>query len=624
MGTVAGVNTRRYHALLLATFAPPADRYSILPRVEERVSISGETYELATVQYPGIVQPRGCELLEEFAIDPFPRWRYQAGGARIEKTVCLMDGRQSVLVRYQTSEACVMEVRLLLAFRDYHSLGHRNAALQNRIAERAWRVAFKPYEDLPELTVFHNGIFSRDGLWFLKHEYLRELDRGLDFREDLFSPGSLRFEITPEHAAWFIASLESQPVQQPMDETAISSILETEAQRRAFGNTTGVDWQLRRALDQFRIIRHDERPSLIAGYPWFTDWSRDTLISLPALFAAGFGYEDARKILEMLLAERSQGLLPNRFSDTHSAPEYNSADATLWLFAAAHELVKRDSDESFLRRILYPAARDIIDWHRRGTHHRIGVDGEDHLLSAGGPDTQLTWMDARVGEVPVTPRYGKAVEINALWYNALKVTALWAGALGAPEEQAWCDLEAAKVLASFRAKFWNAEDGYLYDVVVGSTRDSRIRPNQLLAVSLPFPMLEPPQAQQVVRVLERELLTPVGLRTLDRRDTSYQARFEGSPARRDAAYHQGTVWPWLIGPFMAAYLYAFGETEESLAYCRTILNRVGTEFTACCLGSLAEVYDGEPPQRPAGCPAQLWSVAQFIIAWERLGGLSGL
>lgn len=625
MGTVAGVNTRRYHALLIASLRPPSDRFSILPRVEERLEAQGQAFELATVQYPAAVQPRGFELLAEFAIDPFPRWCYRAGAGFIEKTLCLLNGQQSVLVQYRLSGIRGrLLIRLLLSFRGYHSLMHRNTSLRPDSVENSGRVSFAPYPDLPALTVLHSGAFQSGGLWFLNHEYLREYERGLDFREDLYSPGSLVFEVSPERPAWFVATLEPDSLppgisDRDIGDAAIQLLLESEAQRRSFIGTSEVEGMARRALDQFRVVRSDKHPSLIAGYPWFTDWSRDMLISLPALWAAGFGYGDGKRILEMLLAERSQGLLPNRFSDEHSTPEYNSVDATLWMFIAAHELVGHGNDTGFLRQTLYPAARDILDWHRGGTYHGIQVDPQDHLLSSGTPDTQLTWMDARVNGIPVTPRNGKPVEINALWYNALRITAQWANALGLREQHVQYDDQADKVLASFRAEFWNAERDCLYDVIVGASRDARIRPNQLFAASLPFPLLERPQAQQLVRVVERELLTPMGLRTLEPRDPAYQSRFEGSAAQRDGAYHQGTVWPWLIGPFIAAYLYAFGETNDSLGHCRAIVSNFSAELIAGCLGSLAEVYDAEPPQRPAGCTAQLWSIAQFLIAWKRLG-----
>jgi predicted glycogen debranching enzyme len=620
MGTVAGVNTRRYHALLIASLNPPVDRYSILSRVEEEVTLDGKTFELATVQYPSTVQPHGFDLLDEFRLDPFPTWRYQVASAAMEKTVCLLDKQQTVLVRYQTTHACRLAVRFFPSFRAYHSLTQQNSALKNDVREEQGRVTFAPYEGLPPLTVFHGaGAFTRDGIWFLNHEYLRELERGLDFREDLFSPGSISFELSPEQPVWFIATLEPGRYPSPLAYSDIELMVAEETSRRRFNAPTPLESSLKRALDQFRVVRSNGLPSLIAGYPWFTDWSRDTLISLSALSIAGCPADESKSILTMLLRERSHGLLPNRFSDRNSRPEYNTADATLWLFIAAHDYIERTKDWKFLRDLLYPAALDILAWHQRGTEYNIHVDPADHLLSCGTPHTQLTWMDAKVGDRPLTPRNGKPVEINALWYNALRITAQWAEMLALRRDSERYSHEARLVLAGFQTSFWNAQRGCLYDVIGPSSRDPRVRPNQLFALSLPYPVLDRERARLVVGTVQKDLLTPVGLRTLEPKDPTYQPRFEGGVAQRDGAYHQGTVWPWLIGPFVAAYLYAYGESDQALKFCRQILNRFEPELTACCLGSLSEVYDADPPHRSGGCPAQLWSIAQIIIARHRLG-----
>jgi predicted glycogen debranching enzyme len=620
MGTVAGVNTRRYHSLLIASLNPPVDRYSSLSRVEEQVILDGKTFELATVQYPGVVQPHGFDLLDEFRLDPFPKWWYKIGSAALDKTVCLLDKQQTILVRYQTTRACRLAVRFFLSFRDYHSLTHQNSALQNEVNEEQRRVTFTPYQSLPALVILHSGgIFTHDGVWFLNHEYLRELERGLDFREDLFSPGFISFDLDPNRPAWFIATLEPDRFPTAVGYSDIELILAEEERRRQFDAPTPLESILTRGLDQFRVVRSNGLSSLIAGYPWFTDWSRDTLISLPALSMAGFSPDENKNILAMLLHERSHGLLPNRFSDRNSTPEYNTADATLWLFIAAHDYLERTKDLEFLRDFLYPAALDILDWHHRGTEYDIHVDPEDHLLACGSPHTQLTWMDAKVGDLPVAPRNGKPVEINALWYNALRIAAHWAQTLPRLREAEEYNNEAQAVLASFQSNFWNPHKGCLYDVIGPSSRDPRIRPNQLFALSLPFPMLDRERARLVVDTVHKNLLTPVGIRTLDPQDPAYKSHFEGGVAQRDGAYHQGTVWPWLIGPFITAHLYAYGESEEALGFCRKILSQLERELHTCCLGSLSEVYDAEPPYRPGGCPAQLWNIAQFIIAFSRVG-----
>lgn len=619
MGTVAGVNTRRYHALLIASLHPPSDRFAILSRVEEQASIAGQVFELATVQYPRVVHPAGYSLLDEFRVDPFPVWCYLLGGAHLEKTICLLNGEQTVLIRYEASASCRLSVRLLLGFREYHSLTCQNAALDGAFQESFGRLSFKPYKELPELVVWHSGeSFQADGLWFRNHEYLRELERGLDFREDLYSPGSLVFNLGAGRAGWIIATLNADRFRAMPTDGELEAILREEAARRTFPASSEMEALLRRALDQFRIVRMDRQSSLIAGYPWFTDWSRDTLISLPALRRAGFPDCETKEILDLLVKQRRHGLVPNRFSDVHSTPEYNTADATLWLLVAAHDYIQATADFAFLRDVIYPAVQDSLAWHCRGTDFDIRVDPSDGLLRAGSENTQLTWMDARVNGRPVTPRNGKPVEINALWYNVLKIASRWAAQLGHQEEQCNYEMEAERVLRSFQEKFWNEELGCLYDVVTSSAPDARIRPNQLFALSLPFPLLDETKARRVLNTVQRLLLTPVGLRTLDPRDPEYCARFEGPMSERDRAYHQGTVWPWLIGPFVNAYLFAHGNSAEALLFCRNLLERMARELCTCCLGSFSEVYDAEPPHRPGGCPAQLWSVAQFYLAWQRV------
>ena len=609
MGTVAGVNTRRYHALLIASLNPPADRVSLLARVEETVSVKGMQFELASAQYPGAVAPHGHDLLDEFRLDPFPQWRYNLGGAIIQKTVCLLDKRQAVLLCYRASQACRLSVRPLLSFRDYHSLARQNAALSTSVRSIDGRCSFAPYGGLPAITILHSGRgFNLAPTWCLDNEYLRELERGLDFREDLYSPGFLDFELQADERVWLLAGIEPDEYELRLDDAAIDSILDGERKRRVFQNP------LARALDQFRVVRENGRPSLMAGYPWFTDWSRDILISLPALTQAGFAAEETRAILAMLLEQRSRGLLPNRFTDRHGTNEYNTVDGTLWFFVAAYDHLQRSGDLEFLATTVYPAAVDIIHWHNRGTSFNIKNDPEDNLLSAGEPGVQLTWMDAKIGDYVVTPRMGKPVEINALWYNALRITANWAATLGHADDAARFNAQAAATCESFSRKFWKDPAGCLYDVLTNGQNDASIRPNQLFSISLPFPLLDRARAQSVMAVVRDKLLTPAGLRTLAPDDSAYRPRFEGDMAARDSAYHQGTVWPWLIGPFIAGYLYAFGRNAVSLGYCDEILKSVENQMGACCLGSISEVYDAEAPQRPAGCPAQLWSVAQAIVA----------
>jgi predicted glycogen debranching enzyme len=505
----------------------------------------------------------------------------------------------------------------MLSLRDYHSLAHQNSDLSSAARVEPGRCSFSPYVGFPSLSILHSGhSFSPDERWYSTNEYLRELERGLDFREDLYSPGSLLFDLEPNRRVWLLASIEDDEYDRRLDDAAIEGILAAETERRTFRQPFS------RALDQFRIFRENGKPSLVAGYPWFTDWSRDTLISLPALSRAGFAPSDTRQILSMLLEQRWQGLLPNRFTDQHGAVEYNTVDATLWFFIAAYDYIRQSGDLAFLNDTLYPAALDIIAWHTRGTAYNIKMDPTDHLLYAGAPGVQLTWMDAKIGDYVVTPRIGKPVEINALWYNALRITAEWAAKIGSSADALALTSQANATHSSFSRRFWNEQTGCLYDVLTPTANDAGIRPNQLFSVSLPFPLIQRERAQSVVIVVRDRLLTPVGLRTLAPGDPAYRPRFEGDMRSRDCAYHQGTVWPWLVGPFIGAYLYAFGHSSFSVAYCEKILQSVEDQFAACCVGSISEVYDAEPPQNPGGCPAQLWSVAQLILARHLLSEAS--
>jgi glycogen debranching enzyme len=556
MGTVAGVNTRRYHGLLVASLRPPVERYVLLSRVEEEV----DGHALGACQYPGTVTSRGFEWLENFRIDPCATWRFKLDGATLEKQVYLIPGRQAVVIRYRADRALTLRVRPFLAYRDYHSLGQARVEV---------------FGSLPRLEFQHPGRFEESATWYYNIEYLVELDRGLDFREDLYTPGVIVLDVNREWTP-ICASIDGADYSEPAPRA-----------------------------DHFVVRRADGAPTIVAGYPWFTDWGRDTMISLPGLLIAPRKLAAARAIIEGFLAHMRQGVIPNRFPDSGETPEYNTADATLWMFQAVRQWLEAGGDRAFLRGTFYPAAKEIIAWHRRGTFFGIGVDPADRLLHAGTPGTQLTWMDAKVGDWVVTPRHGKPVEINALWYKALCLMADWADEFG---EYSDYRQEAEIVQASFREKFWNAERNCLYDVLTDHGPVKKLRPNQIFGVSL----LDREQRQSVVRIVERELLTPVGLRTLERGDPDYRPRYQGSPVERDGAYHQGTVWPWLMGPFVDAYLLAFQNSPKALAYCHGLVEGLEQEAAAGgCVGSIAEIYDGDEPRRPAGCPAQAWSVAEM-------------
>ena len=492
---------------------------------------------------------------------------------------------------------------------------HSNPSLDGAVRQDrnggALTLRIHPYAGLPELRLHTNPTaqFAADGTWYFAHQYEAERDRGLDSSEDLWKMGTLTLEVGPGQPAFVVASLSDRTID--AGEVARLEAAERTRQSPAFADPFTA--RLAHAAEQYVVRRQDGGPTVIAGYPWFTDWGRDTMIALPGLLLSRGRFDEARDVIRGFLAHRDGGLLPNRFPDRGEAPEYNTVDATLWLFQAAFAYVTASGDDAFVREIL-PALKEILRFHLEGTRHGIRVDPRDRLLAAGEPGAQLTWMDAKVGDVVVTPRHGKPVEINALWYNALRIAALLAQAAGDYGTSASCSREAELVEQSFARAFWNPSRGCLYDVVGGPAGDDpAIRPNQLFAFSLPFPLLDPEQRRSVMRVVEKELLTPFGLRTLARGEAGYVPRFRGGPWERDTAYHQGTVWPWLIGPYVRGYLAAFGRNPSNVAACRRLLEPLEAHLSSdACLGQVSEVFDAEEPYRPGGCPAQAWSVAELL------------
>jgi predicted glycogen debranching enzyme len=608
MGSVAGANTRRYHGLLVASLRPPVDRMVLLSRVEEEVLCNGEMTNLGAAQYPGSVSPAGFLHLQDFRLDPFPTWTYQSHCTRVEKRLFLRQGEQTAVLRYHVSDACRLRVRPFAAFRAYHCVQKHQPHWRRDPEVRPGEVILQPWDGAPRLRLLHDAAgFVPVPHWYYNNEYPREAERGLDSREDLYSPGWLDFELPAGGTAYVVATIETID---PPDSGRVAVWEDEERRRRPA--PANMRERLQSAAAQFVVRRADDTPTVIAGYPWFTDWGRDTMISLPGLLLSRGKMAEARDIIDGFLGHLNQGLIPNRFPDAGEIPEYNTGDATLWMFQAAWAYQEASADDAFMRWRFYPAAKDIIEWHVKGTHYGIGVDPADGLLVAGTPGTQLTWMDAKVGDWVVTPRHGKPVEINALWYNALRMTASWAAQARNFQRAEKLNAMAGRVRASFEAAFWNEGAGCLYDRIGPDGPDGRIRPNQLFAISLPFPLLDQARQQSVVEVVERRLLTPVGLRTLDPEDAEYRGRYEGSPLERDGAYHQGTVWPWLIGAWVNARLRAFGDYGDNREVCRRAVYRMADELQRGCLGTVGELFDGDEPRRPVGAPAQAWSVAELL------------
>lgn len=617
--SIVGLNTRRYHGLLIAATKPPVGRMVLLSKLEETLIIGDERYDLSANQYPGVVHPQGYRYLREFRLDPFPTFMYEVNGIEIEKHVFMVHGENTTVIEYglrtvggAVPSKCVLELRPLIAFRDYHSTTHRNDAIDPTVGFTNGLASITPYRDLPTLYFAHNAAeWATSSNWYVNLEYAVERERGLDYTEDLFNPFVLRFQFGGQATATVIAS---------MDPTAVANAgglkhAEIARRREVLERAPIAEpmiQHLTAAAEQF-IVRRGNLHTILAGYHWFTDWGRDTMISLAGLTLATGRANVARDILRAFAESVDEGMLPNRFPDAGDAPEYNTVDATLWFFEAVRSYLRYTGDYAFVSHHLYRKLKDIISWHLSGTRYRIRVD-EDGLLHAGEPGVQLTWMDAKIGDWVVTPRTGKPVEIQALWYNALRVMENLAGFFHDAGPKTFVGALATKAQESFNTLFWNEEAGCLYDVVDGHQKDGAIRPNQIFAVSLTHGVLSPERARKVVDVVQRELFTPVGLRSLSPRDSRYCGRYEGDARQRDSAYHQGTVWPWLMGPFITAYLKVNGRSDEARKQTATWLDAFRECMTRYGLGQISEVADGDFPHKPGGCIAQAWSVGELLRA----------
>jgi predicted glycogen debranching enzyme len=619
--TIIGLNTRRYHGLLVAALKPPVERFVLLSKFEETLLIDGQPFDLSANRYPGVVHPQGFRYLKQFRLDPFPVFTYEIEGIEIEKSVFLIQGENSTVIQYELRKNnhperprnLWLELRPLIAFRDYHSTTHENGSLNPAIERRPGVTSVAPYQGLPSLHLAHNAAEVRKiGDWYRNFEYDAERERGLDFHEDLFNPLVFRFDLGLQKQAAVIASTEPRDVRNAGAHRQ-AEITRRQNAARSLPIEDGFAQDLAVAADQY-IVSRGEQKTVIAGYHWFSDWGRDTMIALPGVTLPTGKHEVARSILRTFAQHVDRGMLPNRFPDAGETPEYNTVDATLWFFEAARAYLAYTGDQEFVCNELYPVFADIISWHVRGTRYGIKVDASG-LLSSGEPGVQLTWMDAKVGDWVVTPRRGKPVEIQALWYNALCIMEDLARRVGDEAEQKRYRSMATVASWSFNRLFWNESAGCLYDVVNGAPPDPSIRPNQIFAVSLRHSMLSAERARAVVAKVREHLLTPYGLRSLAASDPQYRGRYSGGPLERDGAYHQGTVWPWLMGPFLTAYVKVNGDSDVARRQAREWLTPLRQHLSDAGLGHISEIFEGDPPHRPCGCIAQAWSVAEVLRAW---------
>lgn len=612
--TIVGLNTRRYHGLLIAATHPPVGRMALLSKFEETLIVAGERFDLSANHYPGVVHPQGYLNLEEFRLDPFPIFVYKAGIVTIEKRVFLVQGENTAVIEYEllTPSACQLEIRPLIAFRDYHSLTHRNDSLNRRFDTAPRCVTIAPYSGLPALHFAHDAAsVDTTGDWYFNFCYRLEEERGLDAREDLFNPFVLKFDLTNARSAAVIASTGQRSIFE------VTELREREIERRASirDAAPAADAFVRdltAAADQF-IVKRGDLQTVIAGYHWFSDWGRDTMIALTGLTLTTGRFEIAKNILRTFAGAVDRGMLPNRWPDAGETPEYNTVDATLWFFEAAGALARYTSDYDFVFTDLWDVLNSIVDWHLRGT--RFGIHVNDlGLVECGEPGSQLTWMDAKIGDRPITPRKGMPVEIQALWYNALLTMKDFAIHRNDNAASQKFGALAERAKESFENLFWNESAACLFDVVDGEMRDASIRPNQIFAVSLTYPILTGERAARVLERVERDLLTPRGLRSLSRDDPHYHGHYQGPPWIRDAAYHQGAVWSWLLGPFATAYLRVHEYSTPAREKAEGWLRSFEEHLREAGLGQISEIFDGDAPHTPRGCIAQAWSVGEILRA----------
>ncbi|HVL39423.1 MAG TPA: amylo-alpha-1,6-glucosidase [Fimbriimonadaceae bacterium] len=593
MGAAAGLNTRRYHGHLVAATNPPTERHVLLSTVETHIQGDGNPIGLSTNQYPGALYPQGYEHLERFEIGARATWRFRSGGMSLEKSLELHRRQNACTVRYRNSGArpFLLILKPLVCHKFYHGNFTEHAGYPDELLypRNGTIVRHGPIE----LQLTHEGAqrLPAHG-WYYRFEHAREVERGLDPRDDLFCPCELRYELLPGEEAVLIASAGGVQSLHPP----------TPAEKEAPASVRGA---LEEAAKHF-LVESEDRCSIIAGYPWFTDWGRDTMISLPGICLHTGRIEAARQIILDYARQMRQGLIPNRFVESGANADYNTVDGTLWFANAIFQTLRSEWDEECAKQCL-ESLSEVFDWHMRGTWFGIGVDPADGLLRQGEPGTQLTWMDAKVGDWVVTPRHGKPVEINGLWINALRVMEWLAEKLGHSADRYTRAAERAE--AGFEPAFWRHGVGHYLDTA--DPDDASLRPNQLIAMALPFGPARGEHARAALAKITRELLTPVGLRTLGPDEPGYRGQFRGPIQQLDASYHQGTVWPWLMGPYVTALVKHTGDRRTA----KRAMKEVKTMLAEYGMGGIAEVYDGDPPHHPGGCPWQAWSVAEFLRAW---------
>lgn len=619
--TLCGANSRRYHGLLLAAMEPPAGRHLVISKFDESVWSEGVGHDIYSHKSGDFIK-EGYKYLETFTFDPLPTYNYRVNNILIEKKICMIYGENTTVIRYTVrsgNESAEMRIAPLVNYRDYHQCARRES-LRFDSSYEGNKITIRPFDlplkisiesDTGEFIPQHNN-------WFFNMVYPVEVQRGLDCNEDHYIPGYYLLKLKPNSAmtASFKVSVEDSPSQK----TASQVIAEEELRIKKLKDSCPYDDEFAKrmfaAADAFIVRRGTgDSKTVIAGYPWFCDWGRDTMISLPGLALVTGRYSDAKNIIRAFAEYEKDGLLPNVFPDKGGEPAYNNVDSPLWYFETVWLYLLATNDYDFIKAEIYPVLKRIISAYIKGTHYDIHMDS-DHLITAGDQTTQLTWMDAKVGDKVFTPRHGKPVEINALWFNALTI----AGVLANKFSDDFPEIRglAEKARESFNKVFWNEKKECLFDVVGKNKKDDKVRPNQIFACSLTHAVVNGEKAKKIVKKVWDQLYTPFGIRTLSPDSPEFEARYEGDRYRRDESYHQGTAWPWLTGHFIAAYLRNENYSDESRRKAMQMLEPFRKEMDMSCIGHIAEIFDATDPQYPKGCCAQAWSLAEILRAYDMI------
>ena len=611
-GTVSGIRTRRYHALLLTATTPPAGRMVLANGFDAWVETPRGTFAISSQRYgPDVIHPDGASRVESFEYEPWPRWRYKIDDLVIEHELFVPKGESAIFMSWKlvspNDADLKLKVRPFLSGRDFHSTHHENFAFHFETEQNGQRVTFRSYDGVPAVIAYSNGSYTHEPTWYRNFLYSEELARGLDAVEDLASPGVFEFSLSQKPAVLMLATEGHAITDIESIEARHAQVRTIEQARRQYFSSP-----LERAADAY-LVQRGKGKTLIAGYPWFGDWGRDTFIALRGLCIATGHLEEARDILLQWAGTVSEGMLPNRFPDQGEQPEFNSVDASLWYIIAVNEYLLAATKQPSLTddchtKELRAAVEAILAGYNEGTRFGIRAD-RDGLLSAGEHGQQLTWMDARVDGHEITPRIGKPVEIQALWLNAL--------AIGAKFSERWEKLFETGC-AAFESKFWNEHAGHLADVIDCDHQpgviDLTFRPNQIFAVGgLPLMLLSKEKARRVVDAVEMLLLTPIGLRSLAPGEPGYAPHYQGDSRARDSVYHQGTVWPWLIGAFVEAWVRVHGANAAARKKARArFLPPLYEHLNHAGLGHVSEICDAELPHTPRGCPFQAWSLGELL------------